>query len=164
MAIQMKTLAALSLLHGAGALVAPRIWVETSSLPLLSGGAKALTPLRGKIGTTLPLLRGIGALPCGTATLGAAAVLPYRAESFGIFVPDEDDPEEPSRALACDEHLKAEACRVAGCKWDKPTATCDDWPLQNSNMGKPTPPKIPETLSPTPLITCLLYTSPSPRD
>ena len=55
--------------------------------------------------------------------------------------------------MACDEHLMAEACRVAGCKWDKPTATCDDWPLQNSNMGKPTPPKIPETLSPTPLVT-----------
>ena len=81
-------------------------------------GADALAPLRGKIVTTLPLLRGvkgIGAASRGTATLGAAAVLPYRAESFGIFVPD-DDPEEPARALACDEHLKAETCRVAGCR------------------------------------------------
>ena len=66
----------------------------------------------------LSLLRGgVGAAPRGTATLGTAAVLPYCAESFGIFVPD-DDPEEPGRALACDEHLKAETCRVAGCMWN----------------------------------------------
>ena len=110
---------------------------------------------------TLSLLRGVGAASRGTATLGAAAVLPYRAESFGIFVPD-DDPEEPGRALACDEHLKAETCRVAGCKWDKPTATCDDWPLQNSNMGKPTPPKIPETLAPSQNPETLSPTTPTP--
>ena len=113
MAMQLKHLAALSLLHCAGALAPPQIWVQTSSLPLLSGGAKALAPLRGKIIATLPLLRGVkgvGAAPRGPAMLGAAAVLPYRAESFGIFVPDEDDPEEPGRALACDEHLKAEMC------------------------------------------------------
>ena len=45
MFMQMKTLAALSLLHGADALAAPQIWVKTSSLPLMSGGANALAPL-----------------------------------------------------------------------------------------------------------------------
>ena len=138
MAMQLKTLAALSLLHCSAALARPQIWVKTSSLPLFSGGAKALAPLRGKISTTLTLLRGVGAAPRGTATLGAAAVLPYRAESFGAFFTD-DDPEEPGRALPCKEYTKAEICRVAGCKWDKPTATCDDWPLEHPKTQLPPP-------------------------
>ena len=145
MAMQLKHLAALSLLHCADALAPPQIWVQTSSLPLLSGGAEALAPLRGKIGTTLPLLRGVGAAPRGTATLGAAAVLPYRAESFGVFVPD-DDPKEPERAKDCPEYVKAEECRAAGCEWTKKTAVCAHWALKNS-MGQPKPP--PETLTPT---------------
>ena len=86
----------------------------------------------------LSRLRGVGAASRGTATLGAAAVLPYRAESFGVFVPD-DDPEEPERAKDCPEYVKAEECRAAGCEWTKKTAACAHWALKNA-MGQPKPP------------------------
>ena len=101
-------------------------------------------PLAQKV-LALSRLRGVGAASRGTATLGAAAVLPYRAESFGVFVPD-DDPKEPERAKDCPEYVKAEECRAAGCEWTKNTKECAHWGLKNS-MGQPKPP--PETLTPT---------------
>ena len=108
------------------------IWAMAASWFMVY--AHALTDLQGKTSKFL-LVYGARAAPRGrgVATLGAG-LAPSFVEGFGAYIPD-DDPDEPSRALACDEHLKAEICRVAGCKWETGQMTASAFNAPRTNIA-----------------------------
>ena len=88
----------------------------------------------------------IRSTPRSTHKVVFALAMFSRAEGFGAYIPDDDDP-EPGRAKDCKELKTAEECRAQGCMYTKATDECAHWPWKNT-IGPP-PPEPPETLTPT---------------